>query len=86
LRGNTLDRVIAFHTNLGIPNRSSSIRKEDVWYRLYQFADPDHVKLCRVMLGGTERPIKNRRLDDAVSNWRPLLGKKLRREFSLWCA
>jgi hypothetical protein len=31
-------------SNLGIPNRSGSIRQEDVWYTLYQFADPDHAK------------------------------------------
>jgi hypothetical protein len=52
LRGKTLDRVIAFHSNLGIPTRSSSIRKEDVWYTLYHFADSDHAKLFRVMFGG----------------------------------
>ena len=54
LRGKTLDRVIAFHSNLGIPTRSSSIRKEGVWYVLYHFSDPDHAKLFRVMFGGTE--------------------------------
>jgi hypothetical protein len=52
VRGNTLDRAIAFHTNLGIPTRISSIRKKDVWYSLFRFADPNHAKLFQVMFGG----------------------------------
>ena len=52
LRGNTLDRAIAFHTNLGIPTRISSICKKDVWYTLYRFAEPNHAKLFQVMFGG----------------------------------
>jgi hypothetical protein len=52
VRGNTLDRAIAFHTNLGIPTRISSIRKKDVWYTLFRFADPNHAKLFQVMFGG----------------------------------
>ena len=52
VRGKTLDRVIAFHSNLGIPSRISSIRKEDAWYTLFRFADPDHAKLFQVMFGG----------------------------------
>ena len=52
VRGKTLDRVINFHSNLGIPSRISSIRKEDAWYTLFRFADPDHAKLFQVMFGG----------------------------------
>ena len=52
VRGKTLDRVIAFHSNLGIPSRISSIRKKDAWYTLFRFADPDHAKLFQVMFGG----------------------------------
>ena len=52
LRGPTLDRVINFHMNLGIPTKSRSIRKEDAWYALYYFANFDHAKLFRVMFGG----------------------------------
>jgi hypothetical protein len=52
VRGKTLDRVIAFHSNLGISTRISSIRKEDAWYSLFRFADPNHAKLFQVMFGG----------------------------------
>jgi hypothetical protein len=52
LRGRTLDRAIDFHMNLGIPTKSSSIRKQDAWHTLYRFAEPDHAKLFRVMFGG----------------------------------
>jgi hypothetical protein len=38
--------------NLGIPTKSSSIRKQDAWHTLYRFAGPDHAKLFRVMFGG----------------------------------
>jgi len=59
LRGNALQRVIAFHNNLGIPTRSSSIRKEDVWYTAYHFADPDHAKLFKVMFGGENSQVQS---------------------------
>jgi hypothetical protein len=52
LRGRMLDRVVEFHMNLGIPTKSRSIRKDDAWYTLYRFADPDHAKLFKVMFGG----------------------------------
>jgi|SoiMethySBSTD1v2_1073268.scaffolds.fasta_scaffold115295_6 hypothetical protein len=52
VRGKTLDRVIAFHSNLGISTRISSIRKEDAWYSLFRFADSNHAKLFQVMFGG----------------------------------
>lgn len=52
LRGQILDRVINFHSSLGIPTKSRSIRKHDARYALYYFADPDHAKLFKVMFGG----------------------------------
>ena len=50
--GKTLDKVTEFHVKLGIPTKSRSIRKDDAWYTLYCFEDPNHANLFRVMFGG----------------------------------
>src|SRR5262245_25263609 len=50
--GKALDRIIAFHEDRAIPQKSRSIRKDDAWYALYCFADPDHAKQFRVRFGG----------------------------------
>ena len=52
LGGKTLDKVADFHVKLGISTKSRSIRKDDAWYTLYCFADPNHAKLFQVMFGG----------------------------------
>ena len=52
LGGKTLDKVADFHVKLGISTKSRSIRKDDAWYTLYCFADPNHDKLFQVMFGG----------------------------------
>jgi hypothetical protein len=52
LRGQILDRVINFHSSLGIPTKSRSIRRQDARYALYYFADAGHAKLFKVMFGG----------------------------------
>jgi hypothetical protein len=50
--GKTLDKVADFHVKLGIGTKSRSIRKDDVWYSLYCFADREHAKLFQVLFGG----------------------------------
>ena len=45
--GKTLDKVYDFHVRLGIPTKRRSIRKDDAWYWLYCFANPNHAKLFR---------------------------------------
>jgi len=52
VRGKTLDKVTDFHVKLGIPTKSRSVRKDDAWYSLYCFADPNHAKLFRAIFGG----------------------------------
>jgi hypothetical protein len=50
--GKALDKVADFHVKLGIPTKTRSIRKDDAWYSLYCFADPNHAILFQVMFGG----------------------------------
>jgi hypothetical protein len=61
LRGKMVERIVDFHMNLGIPQKSRSIRKQDARYTLCSFADPDHAKLFKVMFGGeiTQVPLKS---------------------------
>jgi hypothetical protein len=50
--GKMLDEVFAFHTSLGIPTTTRSIRKDDRWYSLYCFADEQHAVSFQMMFGG----------------------------------
>ena len=36
--GTAVDKVIAFHAELGVPPKTRSIRKDDRWHLLYCFA------------------------------------------------
>jgi hypothetical protein len=50
--GTALDKVIAFHAELGVPPKTRSIRKDDRWYLLYCFADPQHAARFQGEFGG----------------------------------
>jgi len=50
--GKTLDRVIAFHTELGLPVRCRSVFKNDTWHALYYFADEVDAVAFRATFGG----------------------------------
>jgi hypothetical protein len=50
--GKALDKVIAFHAELGVPVKTHSIRKDDRWYLLYCFADQQHAARFQVEFGG----------------------------------
>jgi hypothetical protein len=50
--GKALDKVIAFHAELGVPVKTHSIRKDDRWHLLYCFADPQHAARFQVEFGG----------------------------------
>jgi hypothetical protein len=52
IRAKTLDRVIAFHTQRGIPTKTRSARQDDRWYDLYCFADPQHAAQFQGEFGG----------------------------------
>ena len=50
--GKALDKVIAFHAELGVPVKTHSIRKDDRWYLLYCFADPQQAARFQAEFGG----------------------------------
>jgi hypothetical protein len=52
IRGKTLDRVIAFHTQSGIPTKTRSVRQHDRRYDLYCFADRQHAAQFQGEFGG----------------------------------
>jgi hypothetical protein len=56
IRGKTLDRVIAFHTQRGIPTKTRSARQDDRWYDLYCFADQQHAAQFQAEFGGEITP------------------------------
>ena len=47
-----LNEVNAFHTELGIPIESRSIRKGHAWCSLYCFADLRHAATFQIVFGG----------------------------------
>jgi hypothetical protein len=57
--GKTLDRVIAFHDQAGVPIRSRSARQDDKWHLLYCFAERRHALAFQLMFGGEliDRPL-----------------------------
>jgi hypothetical protein len=50
--GKTLDKVITFHDQAGVPIKSRSARKADKWYLLYCFAERRHAVAFQLMFGG----------------------------------
>jgi hypothetical protein len=52
ITGKTLDRVIAFHTQCGIPTKTRAARQDDQWYSLYCFADSQHAARFQAEFGG----------------------------------
>lgn len=52
VRGKALEKVLDFQAKLGIPVKSRTLRKDDVWCKLYYFDDLDHARLFHVMFGG----------------------------------
>lgn len=50
--GKNLDLVIIFHAQIDAPIQSRSIYKEDRWYALYSFSDPQHAKSFQALFGG----------------------------------
>ena len=50
--GKALDKVIAFHAELGVPVKTHSIRKDDRWYLVYCFADRQHAVTFQAEFGG----------------------------------
>jgi hypothetical protein len=50
--GKTLDKVIAFHDQAGVPIKSRSARKDDKWHLLYCFAERRHAVAFQLMFGG----------------------------------
>ena len=65
------DKVYDFHVELGIPTKRRSIRKDDAWYWLYCFANPNHAKLFRVYVRRRTHSGANRRSDRLVYFWSP---------------
>jgi len=52
VRGNTFNRVIAFHNEAGVPMKNSTARKDDQWYLLYCFVDRKNALAFQMAFGG----------------------------------
>jgi hypothetical protein len=65
--GKMLDEVFAFHTRLGLPTKTRSIRKDRRWYSLYCFADQQHAVSFQLTCGGEliALPARRERLSPA---------------------
>jgi hypothetical protein len=50
--GDMLDKVDAFHTERGIPTKKRSVRRDDVWWSLYCFAQRVDASAFRHLFGG----------------------------------
>jgi hypothetical protein len=50
--GDMLDSVDAFHTERGIPTKKRSVRRDDVWWSLYCFAQRVDASDFRHLFGG----------------------------------
>lgn len=50
--GKNFDLIIVFHAQIGVPQRSRSIFKDDRWYDIYCFADPQHAVSFQAIFGG----------------------------------
>jgi hypothetical protein len=50
--GKKLDFVIAFHAQIDAPQHSRSVFKDDRWYEVYCFAEPQHARSFQAIFGG----------------------------------
>ena len=50
--GDMLDSVVAFHATRGLPTKKRSVRRDDVWWSLYCFAQRVDAAAFRHLLGG----------------------------------
>ena len=52
VRGFVLNKVDHFHTQMEIPMKSRSIRRDDFWWTIYCFANPRHADAFHLIFGG----------------------------------
>jgi len=52
VRGQTFNRVLAFHDQAGAPIKNSTARKDEKWYLLYCFAERENAVAFQSNFGG----------------------------------
>jgi len=50
--GKNFDSVIVFHAQISQPQRSRSVFRDDRWFAVYCFADPQHARSFQALFGG----------------------------------
>ena len=50
--GKNLDFVIVFHAQIDQPQRTRSVRRDDRWFEVHCFADPQDARSFQALFGG----------------------------------